>query len=379
MGKTIRKIKIASFVIIILQLILIAAFTVLYFNKLFKVNEIPPMYIIIGAAALVFLDSLFVWFFALKITALRQKTDLRAAEVIGGDVQEAYNFAMIGLMVTDDSDTIIWTNDLFKERHIDVIDTQIFSWNEDLRILKETNNPDSTVKTVINSRNYEVKYLADAGLWIFKDITDFESIFAYSKEQAPVVGVLAIDNYVDVIRGEDDFNDVVTKVKNVIFSYAKEYGILLRRVKDDNYSMLCNYDSFSRMKADKFSIIDKVREVSSGEDIPLTLSIGLAHDFPDVIKLNELAISALNIAVSRGGDQVCVAVYGSEMEFYGGKSEAQEKRNRVKDRVLADSLIALIRASSNILVMGHTMMDMDALGACLGIKSICNRLDKNSH
>ena len=374
MGKRIRRIKIASFIIIMVQLLAIALFCVFYFNKLFSVDEIQTMYIILGASALVFLDSIFVWIVSLNISSLRQKTDLRAAEVIGGDVQEAYNFAMIGLMVTDDNDVIIWTNDLFKERHIDVIDIPIFEWNGDLQILKETNNPDATVKTVINSRNYEVKYLADAGLWIFKDITDFESIFAYSKEQAPVVGILAIDNYVDVIRGEDDFNDVVTKVKNEIFKYAKDYGILLRRVKDDNYSMLCNYDSFCKMKADKFSIIDKVRDVSSGEDIPLTLSIGLAHDFPDVIKLNELANSALNIAVSRGGDQVVVSVFGGEMEFYGGKTEAQEKRNRVKIRVLADSLISLLRSASNVLIMGHTNMDMDAFGACLGIKAICNRL-----
>ena len=374
MGKRIRRIKIASFIIIMVQLLAIALFCVFYFNKLFSVDEIQTMYIILGASALVFLDSIFVWIVSLNISSLRQKTDLRAAEVIGGDVQEAYNFAMIGLMVTDDNDVIIWTNDLFKERHIDVIDIPIFEWNADLQILKETNNPDATVKTVINSRNYEVKYLADAGLWIFKDITDFESIFAYSKEQAPVVGILAIDNYVDVIRGEDDFNDVVTKVKNEIFKYAKDYGILLRRVKDDNYSMLCNYDSFCKMKADKFSIIDKVRDVSSGEDIPLTLSIGLAHDFPDVIKLNELANSALNIAVSRGGDQVVVSVFGGEMEFYGGKTEAQEKRNRVKIRVLADSLISLLRSASNVLIMGHTNMDMDAFGACLGIKAICNRL-----
>ncbi|MCR5184865.1 MAG: DHH family phosphoesterase [Bacilli bacterium] len=374
MGKTIRRIKIVSFVLIITQLVLIGLFVAFYFNKLFKVDTINSKYILIGASSLVFLDCLYVWIISLIISSLRQKTDLRAAEVIGGDIQEAYNFAMIGLLVVDESDTIVWTNDLFKQRHIDIIDTKIFEWQPDLQSLKDTNNPDSSVKVVINSRNYEVKYLADAGLWIFKDITDYESLLKYSKEQAPVVGVLAIDNYQDVIRGEDDFNDVVTKVKNVIFAYAKEYGILLRRVKDDNYSMLCSYDSFTKMKADKFSIINEVRAVSSGEDIPLTLSIGLAHDFPDVIKLNELASNALNIAVSRGGDQVVVSVFGGEMEFYGGKTEAQEKRNRVKIRVLADSLITLLKSTSNVLIMGHTNMDMDAFGACLGVKAICNRL-----
>ena len=115
--------------------------------------------------------------------------------------------------------------------------------------LKNGNNPDASAKIVVNTRNYDVKYLAEAGLWIFKDVTDYESIYKYSKEQAPVVGVLAIDNYDDVVRGEDDFNDIVSKVKNVIFAYAKEYGILLRRVKDDNYSMLCNFDSYSKMKS----------------------------------------------------------------------------------------------------------------------------------
>lgn len=374
MGKTIRRIKILSLIIILIQIFFIAGFAVLYFNKLFYVDTIKPMYIVLVSAGLIFFDCLFVWIVSLRISSLRQKTDLRAAEVIGGDIQEAYNFAMIGLIVTNDEDVIVWSNDLFKERHIDVIDLPIFDWCADLKILKTNNNPDSTVKTVINSRNYEVKYLADAGLWIFKDITDFESIFAYSKEQAPVVGVLTIDNYADVIRGEDDFNDVVTKVKNKIFEYSRKYGILLRRIKDDTYSILCNYESFRKMKADKFSIIDEVRTVSSGEEIPLTLSIGLAHDFPDVIKLNDLANSALNIAVSRGGDQVVVSVFGGEMEFFGGKTEAQEKRNRVKIRVLADSLISLLKNASNVLIMGHTNMDMDAFGACLGVKAICNRL-----
>ncbi len=285
---------------------------------------------------------------------------------------------MIGLAVTDKNNNVLWTNDLFKNRHIDIIDTDILQWQPSLSVLIDSSNEngDKDCKIVVNTRTYAVKLLAEAGLWIFKDVTDYEESFNYSKEQAPVVGVLMIDNYDDVVRGDDDFNDIATKVKNVIFNYAKEYEVLLRRIKDDSYSMLCNFKNYSRMNADNFSIIDKVREVSSNTDMPLTLSIGLAREFPDVIKLNELANEALDIAMSRGGDQVCVAVYGSEMEFYGGKSEAQEKRNRVKDRVLADSLMTLIKSSSNVLVMGHTMMDMDALGACLGIKAICTRLEK---
>ena len=379
MGKTIRIIKMFSFIIILLEVVLGAGFSVLYFNNLFGfVGLIKPSTIALIMVVVTVVDCLFIWIVILILSSLRQKTDLRAAEVIGSDVQEAYNFAMIGLAITDDKNTVLWTNDLFKARHIEIMDMDIISWQPELAALRDVNNGDQPVKIIVNSRTYSVKLLAEAGLWIFKDITDFEQIFNYSKEQAPVVGILAIDNYDDVVRGDDDFNDVVTKVKNDIFSYAKEYAILLRRIKDDSYSMLCNYASFSRMLEDKFSIIDKVRGESSRGEIPLTLSIGIAHDFPDVNKLNDLANDALDIAMSRGGDQVVVSAYGQEMKFYGGKSEAQEKRNRVKTRVLADSLISLINASDRVLIMGHANMDMDAFGACLGMKAICNRLKKNS-
>ena len=379
MGRKIRGIKITSLVIIFFELFVIAAFCLIYFLNLFSLKQyILPEVVLISASSLVFFDCIFVWVISMVISSIRHKTDLHAAEVIGSDVQEAYNFAMIGLAVTDKNDNILWTNDLFRSRHIDIIDSNILDWEPELSVLKDPSNMagDKEAKIRINQRTYAVKYLMEAGLWIFKDISDYEEIFNYSKDQAPVVCLLMIDNYDDVIRGDDDFNDIATKVKNVIFNYCKEYGVLLRRIKSDSYSMLLNYKNYMRMNDDHFSIIDKVREVSSGTDIPLTLSIGLAREFPDVIKLNELANEALDIAMSRGGDQVCVSVYGSDMEFYGGKTEAQEKRNRVKDRVLADSLITLIKASGTILVMGHTNMDMDAFGACLGIKAICTRLEK---
>ena len=376
MGKTIRSIKTTSFIIILLEMIAAAVFAIVYFNNEKIQEAISSQVFALAAVIVVVLNSIFIWVVILILSSLRQKTDLRAAEVIGSDVQEAYNFAMIGLAITDDKNIVLWTNDLFKSRHIEIMDLDIIAWQPELAALRDVNSGEQGVKIVVNSRTYAVKLLPEAGLWIFKDVTDYEQIFNYSKEQAPVVGILAIDNYDDVVRGDDDFNDVVTKVKSDIFTYAKEYGILLRRIKDDSYSMLCNYASFTRMLDDKFSIIDKVRGESTRGEIPLTLSIGIAHDFPDVNKLNDLANDALDIAMSRGGDQVVVSAYGQEMKFYGGKSEAQEKRNRVKTRVLADSLNSLINASERVLIMGHANMDMDAFGACLGMKAICARFKK---
>ena len=287
---------------------------------------------------------------------------------------------MVGLAVTDENDVVIWTNDLFKERHIDIIDNNILEWQPELKSLKDaSSNGEAIQKIIVNTKNYEVKYLSEAGLWIFRDNTEYEYIYKHSKEQMTVVGILTIDNYQEIMHGEtEDFNDVVSKIKNEIFNYTKEYGVLLRKFKDDSYSMLCNLKSLEKMKEDNFSIIDKVRQIGFDQTVPLTISIGIAHNFEDVIKLNEMATDAIDIAMSRGGDQVVLSEYGREIEFVGGKTDAQENRNKVKVRVLADSLVSLIKHTSNVLIMGHTNMDMDALGACLGVKAIADHLGKES-
>ena len=379
MGKLLNRIRIANFVIIAVELVAIGLFSLFYFNDFFDIkSNVEPVWIIFTSFMLVFIDCIFIWVFTIRVGSLRNKTDLHAAQIIGNDVQEAYNFAMIGLAVTDKNDIVLWTNDLFRQRHIDIIDKNILNWQPTLSSIRDDSRDNKPAKIVVNNRNYDVKYLAEAGLWIFKDTTEFESVYLYSKEQAPVVGIISIDNYEDATRGEDGFNDVITRLKNTIFNYTKDFGVLLRRHRDDAYFLLGNYDSFCKMKDDNFSILDKAREISKDEETPLTLSIGIAHDFPDVIKLNEMASNALDIAMSRGGDQVVISAYGSEMEFIGGRTDATEKRNRVKTRVLADSLMSLIKNASNVLIMGHTQMDMDALGAALGVNAICSRLGKQS-
>lgn len=375
MGKLIKNIQISAFVIILLQILLLGTFALFYFMDFFDLREIVnDVYLMIGASTVIFLDCLFVWVSIFRVSHLRNKTDLKAAEVLGNDIQAAYNFGMIGLVIVDGDNNVIWTNDLFRDRNINIIDSNIYTWKPEL---KKIIQGDEDKKVIVdNNRVYEVKYLDQAGLFIFKDVTDYESLFTYNKEQAPVFGLLTIDNYADVVGTEEDFNDSISKVKNVIFNYAREFQILLRRYRNDTYLMITNFKQLEKMRADGFSLIDKVRELEKNEDIPLTLSLGIAHDFPDVVKLSDMSEDALSIAMSRGGDQVVISKYGSEMEFIGGQSEAQEKRNRVKIRVTADSLNTMIKNSGNVFVMGHTKADMDAIGACLGIKAICDHLKK---
>ena len=119
MGKTIKGIKTFSFLIILLEIIAGAAFSVFYFNNFFNFQDIvKPFYLALGAVSVIIIDCLFIWIVILILSSLRQKTDLHAAEIIGSDVQEAYNFAMIGLAITNDQNVVLLTYDLFKSRHI---------------------------------------------------------------------------------------------------------------------------------------------------------------------------------------------------------------------------------------------------------------------
>ena len=378
MRTKLRNFRFVFFITAMVELVAIVLFGVFYYTNVFNLKEImnvSVLYIILSV--FIVLDIIFTWIASLIFARIRRQSDLHAADLIGADIQEAYNFGLIGLAIVDENNTVIWTNDLFKERQIDILDTNILEWQPKLKEF-ESSASDAVVKLVINSRHYEVKYLSNAGLYIFKDNTEYENTYDFSKRQATVVGIIMIDNYSDLSGTTDDSNDIISKIRNIIFEYVKRFNVLVRRYRNDAYYVICNHESLQQMEDDKFSLIEQIHKIGEKQETPPTLSIGLAHGFPDVVKLNEMAENAIDIAMSRGGDQVVVSKYGEELQFYGGKFEAQENRNKVKVRVMADSVISLIRNSSNVVIMGHTDMDMDALGSCLGMKALCEHCRKPS-
>lgn len=377
MLKTIKSLRLRCFVSLLVQLLIIVAFFVLWTYDVWNLKKTIDVTIMCIALFIVILINAITYLIIFHmVTRRRYSTDLKAASIIGSDVQEAYNFGMIGLLVVDEADTIIWTNELFSERQINIMDNNIFDWQPTLKELRDSRNDDLTVKIEINGRVYEVKLLHDAGLYIFKDITAAESFYTYSQEQAPVIGIIMIDNYADVSINIDENSDQVANVRKAINDFAAKHNILLRRYRTDAYMAFMAYKDFEIVRdVDQFSVLDRVRELNAKEETPLTLSMGFAHGYFDVVKINEMAVSAIDIAMSRGGDQVVVSKYGEELAFFGGKSEAQERHNKVKARVMADSLIGLIKSSSNVIIMGHKESDLDSMGSSLGIKAICDNLN----
>ena len=378
MKRRLSKAKIIGAIFALVELFGLAFVGLAYYLNWFSFKSILTLEILFVALGVsIIIDIIYIWIVLAYFSRIRQKTDLRAADLIGSDIDEAYNFGMLGLAVVDENNVVLWTNTLFKERAIEILDENILEWQPQLKELVEGSSK-AVAKIQINNRNYDVKLLKEAGLYIFKDTTDFETITDYSKRQAIVIGQIIIDNYSDVSGTGEETNDVLSKVRTAIYDYVREYAALLRKTRNDSYLIICNYESLEKMIKNKFSLLDKVREIGEKEATPPTLSIGIAYDYPDVVKLNDMAVAAIEIATSRGGDQVVVSQYGQDLQFFGGKTEAQENHNKVRVRVMGDAVISLIKNSANVIIMGHAMSDMDSFGACVGIKAICDSVGKTS-
>lgn len=363
MQKKLKKYMMIAFWLFFVQLALITSLYILY---VIEGNDLLVRILLSTLTGSIFIDLVYVWVVLSKISHSRMKNDVSAVDIVGDDIQDVYTFAQIGLILIDDKDTVIWVNDWFEDEQINIVDSNIYEWKEELSKLNEGAE---SVTVEHDNRMYDVKFLKDARLFIFKDVTDFKTISAFSKAHAPMVGIITIDNYQDFASLVDDVkaNDILASVQKIIVNYAKKYNLLIKKYRSDSYFLYGNYEQYEKMVADRFSLINEVREENSDEEYELTLSIGISIGLNDVVKLNELATSALDVALSRGGDQVVISPYGENLIFIGGRSEAKVKRNRVKIRVLSRSIETLIKDSSNVLIMGHKDMDLDALGSALGL------------
>ncbi len=369
MSKLLKKERLILAIVIIFEALIIGTLVVL---NIFYPGFNYYFYSAIGFAGLfAIVDYVIALVFNLKIKALKGKTETTSAEIIGNDVNEAYKFGQIGLVVCDKESTILWVNDFLGERFPNIVDKNIYDLFPGLFVLKDDSCNKDSIKINFESHIYQVQLLKEARLFIFKDVTDFENTFSYNQHQAPVVGYIAIDNYSDVqmsMADDTKFTDMLTSTRSIINDFASSSSTLLRKIKDDRYMFVTTRENYEKMFQDKFSVVDKVRNSYSNG---FTLSIGVSYGFPDYSKLADLSSSALDVALSRGGDQTVIAPFSQSMIYLGGKSELKPSRNRVKMRTISNSFLTIIRSYKRVLIMGHTVADFDAIGACLGVQLLC--------
>ncbi|MFV0379845.1 MAG: DHH family phosphoesterase [Anaerorhabdus sp.] len=303
--------------------------------------------------------------------------ELQTAQIVGDQAHAAFLFGEVGFITYNDDYVVTWMSELFVERQIDRTGKKILVW---LPKLDSLISGESDIEYIqIDDREYAVSRKEDSQVMLFKDVTELlQYKDSYEKEQM-VLGLIHLDNYEESTRYEDEhvLASINTSIRQPVVDWCNSHGLLLRRIRNDRYMVVLNEELFKNLGNDRFSILEKVRKASSELDVSITLSMAFARGNNKLDELDNLVVELLELAQSRGGDQVAIKRYGEEVKYFGGNSEAVEKRSRVRVRVIANTLKDLIQKADNVIICGHKESDFDCMGAALGMSRIVQAYDKH--
>lgn len=282
------------------------------------------------------------------------------------------------IVILEEGKTIKWHNSNFKElfEAKNLIGKSINSFVPDFNDIDFTKESDKAISVNIYDKVYEFyystikreKYGKELTFVYGIDNTSDENIKKIFKDRRLVVLSMYIDNYDDLRQSTkaSDRSSLTGEIDKIIMNYFEQYGAMVRKYENDRYMVMIHYDDYVKIYESKFKILDLVREVKKGNSIEPTLSIGVGLSGSKPIDIYEESRVSIDIALSRGGDQVVIKE-GDNYEYFGGKSKATEKISKVRSRVISQALKRMVENSSKVFVMGHNNPDMDSFGSALGI------------
>lgn len=291
--------------------------------------------------------------------------------------QEALIKMPIGILLYDKNFQIQWVNPYLQLYlgNKDVIGKKIISVDEELASLMQKALASETSENRVvrwGKRQFEMSVQEDLGVLYLLDVTLYANIEEKYKAERIALGQIFLDNYDELSQSMDDqtVSSMNSYLTNSLSVWAKKYNMYLKRIDDDHFIILSHAQDLAVVEKDKFSILDEIRNETSKQNYPVTLSMGFGLGETN---LNELATQAqrnLDLALGRGGDQVVVKEPDKNARFYGGKSNPMEKRTRVRARMVSQALQELFKDVDHVFVMGHRSPDLDAVGSALGIAKI---------
>lgn len=331
---------------------------------------------IMTAAIILILEGVLIFYMLDKFEDIIEEQSTSVKNVLGTSAKDAYLFGEIGSVIYDDAYRITWMSDLFQQRGIDRIGEKLTEWlPESVPIL--SGEEDSGI-VQLDDHVYEMRRKSDAPIMFFKDITEITEYKEKYTDNQLVIGLTSFDNYEESIQYADESEaaQINTAVKTPLTAYCQTHGILLKRLSSARYLLVLNEKIFADLMEDHFSVLSAVRKAASGKDVSITLSMAFARGTEDLNELDDMVNSLMDLAETRGGDQVAVQVYGEDVRYFGGSSEAAEKRSRVRVRVISHTFRELIMNSSNVIIAGHKNADFDCIGSALAIAAMVKALRK---
>ena len=222
------------------------------------------------------------------------------------------------------------------------------------------------------------------GTGIYMGYLDDKTDLLYYKktleDERPIVSVIYFDNYEEVLAGIENIRRSLLSalLERKLTQYISDVHGIIRKLEKDRFIAVFRNAALEKMKADNFSILKDIKTVNIGNEMPVTLSVGIGLSGGSYEKNYDYARTAIDMALGRGGDQVVVKD-GSKISYFGGQAKSTERSTRVKARIKAQALRELIEAKDDVIVMGHPISDLDCIGAAMGIYRAAATSGKDVH
>ncbi|QEI31334.1 DHH family phosphoesterase [Mediterraneibacter gnavus ATCC 29149] len=213
-----------------------------------------------------------------------------------------------------------------------------------------------------------------------RDVTELNSYIRENEDQRLIAGLIYIDNYDEVMESVEEVRQslLVALIDRKINKYINDVDGIVKKLENDKYFFVVKKESYRKFEADKFSLLEEVKQVNIGNARSATLSIGLGLNTATYALSYNYARMAIDLALARGGDQAVIKDCKG-ITYFGGKKEQTAKNTRVKARVKAEALREFIVAKDQVIVMGHKISDPDSFGACMGIYRAAVAMEKKAH
>lgn len=240
------------------------------------------------------------------------------------------------------------------------------------RIYFDSMTQDSTIVSLDASDEYLT------AIYLF-DETELNRYIKENEEQRLVAGLVYIDNYDEALDSIEDVKRslLVALIDRKVNKFFTEIDALVRKIEKDKYFVVFKYRYMNQLRENRFSLIEDVKSVKVGNEMAVTLSIGIGANGISYAQNYEYARMSIDLALGRGGDQVVVRE-GEDVTYYGGKTQQVERNTRVKARVKAHALREIIESREHVIVMGHSISDVDSLGAAIGVYCAARVLGKKA-
>ena len=302
------------------------------------------------------------------------------------------------LVVLETNGNIIWKSSNFIKEFANIdTGTTLTDVIKELKLKIEnsqnTNNISISESMKIGEKNYKViaeytklrekehknssEYMATV---YFLDETNYVKLLEEYNNSRTCIGIIVLDNYEELMQRvtEEEKLKITSNAEKNIYSWVNKYDGLLVKAERDTYVCIFDQLNLEKIKEDKFEILDEIKEIKTQDNIQLTLSIAISENEKTNSEEYKSAKAVIDIALGRGGDQAIIKQNG-KYYFFGGRTQEVEKRTRVKARIVAQALEELMNSASNVIIMGHTNSDIDAMGSGMGVYRIAKTIGKDAY